>query len=232
MVLKSPIISLPFYFTDSSFQARFASLFNALPSLLIRVHSRLNRTKYQTTTIDIVSSLPVQISHQQTRRTVAPVAMSNFRVSPATLPDLPGIARISQAAFAENRHTMSYWMLPQNNERAIFEWRLKGVTKTFEDIPYCAYTKVVDETTGRIVAFALWEAPHSPEMEEETAQKEQENQEKGKKDDDLAEGTNVQLLHDFEAETRVRTFAPFSSVQSYRLGASLVSNLRGIILCF
>ena len=139
--------------------------------------------------------------------------MSNFTLSPATLPDLPGIARVSRAAFAENRHTMSYWILPQDNERAIFEWRLKGVTKIFENIPYCAYTKVVDNTVGRIVAFALWEAPHSPEMEEEKAQKEQEKKEKCDKDDDLPDGTNVQLLHDFDAETQVGTFTiypPFS----------------------
>ena len=153
--------------------------------------------------------------------------MSNFTLSPATLHDLPAIARIVRAAFAENRHTMSYWMFPQENERAIFEWRLKSITKTFENVPYCAYTKVVDNTTGRIVAFALWEAPHSTELEEEMAQKEQEKKEKGDKDDDLPEGTNVQLLHDFEAETQVRTFATFSPTPSCQLVASHASKVRG-----
>ena len=99
---------------------------------------------------------------------------------------------------------MSYWIFSQDNERAIFEWRLQGIVKTFESNPHCAYTKVVDSTTGNIVAFALWEAPHPPETEEE------ETKDKGDKDDHLPEGTNVRLLHDFDAETRVRTLQPSS----------------------
>lgn len=146
--------------------------------------------------------------------------MSDFTLSPATLPDLPGIATVSRAAFAENQYTMSYWMFPQDNERAIFEWRLQGIVKTFESVPHCAYTKVVDSTIGNIVAFALWEAPHSSETEEEGTK------EKGDKDDHLPEGTNVRLLHDFDAETRVRTLATFSSV----LVASHASKIRSIIL--
>ena len=109
---------------------------------------------------------------------------------------------------------MSYWMFPQDNEKAIYEWRLNGITKTFKNDPYCTYTKVVDNTIGKIVAFALWEAPHLPVTEEENAQKEHEKTEKGDKDDELPEGTNVQLLHDFDAETRVRTFASLSPTQS------------------
>lgn len=140
--------------------------------------------------------------------------MSSFTLSSATLADLPGIARVSRAAFIESRHTMSYWMFPQDNEKAIYEWRLNGITKTFKNDPYCTYTKVVDNTIGKIVAFALWEAPHLPVTEEENAQKEHEKTEKGDKDDELPEGTNVQLLHDFDAETRVRTFASLSPTQS------------------
>ena len=131
--------------------------------------------------------------------------MSKFALSPATISDLPGIAEVSRAAFKDNRHTMFYWMFPQDNETAIYEWRLNGITRTFKHIPYCTYTRVVDSTVGRIVAFALWEMPHPPKTEEEKAQKEQEKKKKGDKDDALPEGTNVQLLHDFDAETqRVR----------------------------
>ena len=58
---------------------------------------------------------------------------------------------------------------------------------------------------GKIVAFALWEMPHPPKTEEEETQKKQEKKENGDKDDALPEGTDVQLLHDFDAETqRVR----------------------------
>lgn len=130
--------------------------------------------------------------------------MSNFAVSPATLPDLPGIAKISRAAFKESRHTMSYWMFPQDNEKAIYEWRLNGITNIFKTVSYCTYIKLVDTTVGMIVAFALWEVPHPPETEDKT-KTEQEKKENGDKDDKLPEGTKVQLLHDFEAETqRVR----------------------------
>ena len=128
--------------------------------------------------------------------------MSNFTLSEATISDLPGIAKVSRAAFRDSRHTISYWTFSQNNETAIYEWRLNRITETFRDIPHCTYTKVVDTTEGRIVAFALWEAPHKPETETERTQKEQGKKEDGDKGDALPEGTNVQLLHDFEAETQ------------------------------
>ena len=127
--------------------------------------------------------------------------MSNFILSEATISDLPGIAKVSRAAFRDSRHTISYWTFSQNNETAIYEWRLKQITNTFRNIPYCTYTKVVDTTEGRIVAFALWEAPHKPETETERTQKEGQRED-GDKDDALPEGTNIQLLHDFEAETQ------------------------------
>ena len=102
----------------------------------------------------------------------------------------------------ESRHTMSYWMFPQNNEKAIYEWRLNSITNTFKNTSYCTYAKLVDTTVGRIVAFALWEAPHPPETEEEKAKKEQEKKESSDRDDELPQGTKIQLLHDFDAETQ------------------------------
>lgn len=128
--------------------------------------------------------------------------MSNFALSEATMSDLSDIAKISRAAFRNSRHNISYWTFSQNNETANYDWRLDRVTKTFRDIPHCTYTKVVDTTTGRIVAFALWEAPHKPETETERTQKQQRTKEDGDKGETLPEGTNVQLLHDFEAETQ------------------------------
>ena len=128
--------------------------------------------------------------------------MSNFTLSEATISDLPGIAKVSKAAFQHSRHTISYWGFSQTNETANYEWRLNRITNTFRDMPHCTYTKVVDTTAGRIVAFALWEAPHKPETETERTQKEQGTTENDDKGDALPEGTNVQLLHDFEAETQ------------------------------
>ena len=129
--------------------------------------------------------------------------MSNFTLSEATISDLPAIAKVSGAAFRDSPRTISYWAFSQQtNETAIYEWRLNRITNTFKDKPYCTYTKVVDITEGRIVAFALWEAPHKPETETEGTQKEQGKKEDGDKGDALPEGANVQLLHDFEAETQ------------------------------
>ena len=129
-------------------------------------------------------------------------AMSNFTLSEATISDLPGIAKVSRAAFHDSQHTISYWAFSQNNETANYEWRLNRITNTFKDMPHCKYTKVVDTTEGRIVAFALWEAPHKSENETESTKKEQGKKEDGDKGDGLPEVTNVQLLHDFEAETQ------------------------------
>lgn len=128
--------------------------------------------------------------------------MSSFTLSPATISDLPDIAKILRAAFRDNRHTMSYWMFPLDNEAAINEWRLNEITNTFKHIPYCTYTKIGDTTVGRVVAFALWEMPHKLDVEEVNTQKEQGKEENRGESDALPEGTEVQLLHDFEAETQ------------------------------
>lgn len=128
--------------------------------------------------------------------------MSSFTLSPATISDLPDIAKILRAAFRDNRHSMSYWTFPLDNEATINEWRLNEITNTFNHIPYCTYTKVVDITVGRVVAFALWEMPHKLDVEKENTQKEQEKKGDRGEGDALPEGTKVKLLHDFEAETQ------------------------------
>ena len=136
--------------------------------------------------------------------------MSKFVHAPATLSDLPSITQISRAAFKDNQHTVSYWMFPRNNEIAIYEWRLNSITNIFKNVPYCTYTKVVDTTIDKIVAYALWESPHPSDMEEEEQpHHHQENENKENSDNKeaaLPPGTNERLFHDFEAETqRMRT---------------------------
>lgn len=127
--------------------------------------------------------------------------MSIFTLSPATISDLPDIAKILRAAFKDSRHTMSYWVFPLDNEASMNEWRLNDLTNTFKNIPYCTYTKLVDTTVGRVVAFALWEMPHKLDVEEENTQKEPDKKRAQGEGGALPEGTKVQLLHDFEAET-------------------------------
>ena len=129
-------------------------------------------------------------------------AMSNFALSPATLQDLPGIAKVSRAAFMGSRRTMSYWMFSREHEEEAFVGMLDFYTKIFRSESHCTFIKLVDTTVGKIVAFALWEAPHPPETEEEKAKKEQEKRESGDKHDALPRGTNVRLYHDFNTETK------------------------------
>ena len=126
--------------------------------------------------------------------------MSRFAVSPATAGDLPAIAGIAQDAFKDSPNTISYWMLPRENEAAVYEWRLHRAQNNFHNDPTSSFIKCVDTATDKIVAFAIWEKPYPSETEEKKAKK-QDGQEKKSNDDELPEGTNAALLHDLDAQT-------------------------------
>ena len=128
--------------------------------------------------------------------------MPPFAVSPATAADLKSLATISRAAFKDSPHTMSYWIFPQENEEAIYKWRLRDIENLFYNNPTCSYIKCVDNGMGKIVAFALWESPHPPKAEEDKAEEEQNKKEEGDRDALIPEGTSTTLMHDFEAETQ------------------------------
>lgn len=141
--------------------------------------------------------------------------MSTFVTSPVLLPDLPAIAIVSRAAFKDSPHTMSYWMFPQDNEEAIYKWRLRNITNRFNSDPTCYLIKCVDTGSDKIVAFALWQTPHSMETKEETVI---ERQSKNAKEDacdaeELPEGTNVPLMHDFDEATQ-KMRAKYVNVES------------------
>jgi hypothetical protein len=129
--------------------------------------------------------------------------MSKFAVSPATLEDLPDLATVSRAAYRDSPHTMTYWMFPQKNEKAIYEWRLRGITNIHKNVSGCSYTKCIDMSTKKIVAFALWETPHSSKAKKEELTKEEEKgstEKDAKTDSELPEGTNVKLMNAFNEE--------------------------------
>ena len=127
--------------------------------------------------------------------------MSQFAVSPATAGDLPAIAGIAQDAFKDSPNTVSYWMLPRENEAAVYEWRLRRAEENFHNDPTSSFIKCVDTATDKIVAFAIWEKPYSSMTEEEKAKQQQYGKEKESNDDELPEGTNAALLHDLDAQT-------------------------------
>lgn len=128
--------------------------------------------------------------------------MSPFVVSPATAADLKSLAIISRATFRASTQSMSYWILPQENEEGIYQWRLDYITHIFHDDPTCSYVKCVDDATGKIVAFACWESPHPPKVEEQSTNEQQDKKEGTDEDALLPEGTNTRLMHDFKAETQ------------------------------
>ena len=127
--------------------------------------------------------------------------MSQFAVSPVTAGDLPAIAGIAQDAFKDSPNTVSYWMLPRENEAAVYEWRLRRAEENFHNDPTSSFIKCVDTATDKIVAFAIWEKPYPSMTEEEKAKQQQDGKEKNSNDDELPEGTNAALLHDLDAQT-------------------------------
>lgn len=128
--------------------------------------------------------------------------MSAFTTSSATFPDLPSIATVSQAAFKDNPHTISYWILPRENEEGIYNWRLRRIIDTFNNDPSTHLVKCVDTRNNKIVSFALWQKPHSRETEEEKARNIIKRKEKGDMDNELPEGTNKPLRDDFDSATQ------------------------------
>ena len=127
--------------------------------------------------------------------------MSQFAVSPATVGDLPAIAGIAQDAFKDSPNTISYWMLPRENEAAVYEWRLRRAEENFHNDPTSSFIKCVDTATEKMVAFAIWEKPYPFKTDEEKAKQHQDGKEKRSNDEELPEGTNAALLHDLDAQT-------------------------------
>ncbi|KAK0509042.1 hypothetical protein JMJ35_008413 [Cladonia borealis] len=127
--------------------------------------------------------------------------MSQFAVSPATATDLPAIAKIVQNAFEDSPNTISYWMLPRENEAAVYEWRLRRAEENFHNDPTSSFIKCVDTATDKIVAFAIWEKPYSFMTQEQKAKQQQDGREMRSNDNDLPKGTNAALLHDLDAQT-------------------------------
>lgn len=127
--------------------------------------------------------------------------MSQFAVSPVTASDLPAMAEVVRDAFKDSPNTISYWMLPRGNESAVYEWRLRRAEADFHNDPNSSYMKCVDTVRDKIVALAIWEEPHPPRTEEQKAKQQQGGTEKKNNAEDLPEGTNAALLHDFDAQT-------------------------------
>lgn len=99
-------------------------------------------------------------------------------------------------------------MFPQENEKAIYEWRLGGITNIMNNVPECSYTKCVDVSTQKIVSFALWETTQPRKAEGEGSNEDEDEGDKANgipKGSELPAGTNVPLMNVFnEATNRIR----------------------------
>ena len=132
--------------------------------------------------------------------------MSRFVVSPATIEDAPAIAAASRAAFKNSPGTITYWIFPQENEEAIYEWRLHSVKNIMNKDDTSRFFKCVDASNNKLVSYALWQRPLGPQTEDEKAQKQAVSQEKQVMGQALPEGTKVALLHDFQdATSKIRS---------------------------
>ena len=123
--------------------------------------------------------------------------MAQFKVSPATLEDIPHVARVSIAAFKGRPDSITYWMMPQDNDEAVYEWRLKAGIHRFNNEPECHLVKSVDNATGKIVGFALWQRPHLKRIAELAG----EDDRSKSIENPFPAGMNVRLREEFEKAT-------------------------------
>ena len=126
--------------------------------------------------------------------------MASFTVGSATKSDLPDVAAISLDAFISNPRTMSYWMLKGANREDLLVWRLSHMTHIFETQVNQRFYKLVDDKSGRIVAFTLWQFPTSIGSIEDEAEMRKMNDEH-EEQNPCPKGINEALLFDFEQET-------------------------------
>lgn len=125
---------------------------------------------------------------------------TQYFVSLATYEDLPSLASVFRAAFNDNPHTLSYWLFPQNDQEANYNWRLSEMRHRYRSDSDCRYYKLSDVRTDQVIGLSVWQVPSPPQNDEEKAIKEA-------NDDDFAntqvlpQGTKRQLLDDFTLET-------------------------------
>ena len=130
--------------------------------------------------------------------------MAPFTVSAVVLEDLPAINDITTLAFFNNPRTMSWHIFPQDDPARISAWRIKDTTHNYNTGDDSRYDKLIDDATGKIVAFAVWQIPRvkGSEEDEKVRKAEKERLEiELKKNAGFPEGGNQRLWEDFHKQT-------------------------------
>jgi len=118
-----------------------------------------------------------------------------YTISPLTLANLPALSTLSREAFIDNAHTMTNWMFPGGSKAAVDAYRIKKTTHRFTKDTNRLYYKLIENVTGRMVAFSIWQRPQPPQ--DPAKEEAQRKAETGyKKNNTLPEGMNQRLMDD------------------------------------
>ncbi|KAL9040628.1 MAG: hypothetical protein Q9214_004410 [Letrouitia sp. 1 TL-2023] len=81
-----------------------------------------------------------------------------YAVLPATPGDAPELAALSQAVWASDPNSIVYHTWPMANPAVMVPWRQARLEESLRG-DHNWHSKVVDTTTGAIVAYASWQLP-------------------------------------------------------------------------
>lgn len=130
--------------------------------------------------------------------------MAPFAVAPVLPADLDAINDITTHAFFKNPRTLSWHIFPHQSAEDISAWRLNRTVHGYNTSSESRYYKLIDEATGKPVAFAIWQVPRKKGSEAEENERKAEKdrvEDEFKKNEGFPQGGNKKLLDDFDAST-------------------------------
>ena len=130
--------------------------------------------------------------------------MAPFTVAPVLSTDILAINDITTHAFFKSPRTMSWHIFPNQSAEEISAWRMNRTIHGYNTDAESRYYKLVDEATGQIVAFAIWQVPRAKGSEEEEKKRKMEKdhvEDEFKKNEGFPRGGNRKLLQDFDEAT-------------------------------
>ena len=134
--------------------------------------------------------------------------MAPFTVAPVLPEDLPAVNDITTRAFFKSPRTMSWHIFPNQSAEDISAWRLNRTIHGYNTSSESRYYKLVDDATGKLVGFTIWQVPRVKGSEEDEKKRKAEKdrvEDEFKKSERFPEGGKKKLLDDFdEATERMR----------------------------
>lgn len=130
--------------------------------------------------------------------------MPPFTIAHVVPTDLSAINDIDVRAF-NNPRTLAYRVFTHQSDEEV-AWRLARTVQDYNSSDDSRWDKLVDNATGKVIAFATWQEPRKNGSQEEEQARQSE---KGKAEKEFKEatkfpkGANERLLDDFVKATRV-----------------------------